>query len=307
MKQDAVMQSGPIKIWLQAIRPKTLSASLAPILCAVGLDYRFPSFSWWVVANIVIAALAIQIATNLINDLCDFLRGADSPERIGPQRVTQAGLVSPSGMRRVIGIVVVFALVAGIPLVARGGLPILGIGIFSLIFAFGYTAGPFPLAYLGLGEVFVLLFFGPVATLGSSYLLRLEGMSFNYLGSLLLGISCGCLSAALLVVNNIRDRQSDTKASKVTLAVRFGDRFGRVEYAFLVSAALLLPCLGSILGELPPFSAVISVLLLILAFGSIREVLGGAFGAELNIVLGVTGRLILMFGFGQLIVGLLSQ
>ncbi len=225
-----------IQVWLQAIRPKTLTAAVVPVLAGTALAWSIAPISMWIFAFALIGALAIQIATNLINDYVDFDKGADTHERIGPRRVTQSQLITRSAVRRAAALMLAIAVCAGLPLVIHGGPVILIIGLVSLFLAYSYTGGPFPLAYLGLGDLFVILFFGIVAVGGVFYL---ESGVYNT-AALVLGIQIGFLSTVLIAINNLRDVHQDTKAQKKTVAVRWGIQFARYEILVLTIAPFLL-------------------------------------------------------------------
>lgn len=232
------------KVWIEAARPKTLGASLAPILIGAALAYRHESFSFFVTITALASALCIQIATNFCNDYCDFKKGADA-RRVGPVRATQAGLIAPEMMLRATIVTFALAVILGAILVARGGAPILIIGILSVTFGALYTAGPYPLAYIGLGDLFVLIFFGPVAVAGTYYVNALTWSS----DAAILGLIPGLLAVGILIVNNLRDYESDRLARKRTLVVTFGERFGRLEYfACVVGPALLIATKAHLLG-----------------------------------------------------------
>jgi 1,4-dihydroxy-2-naphthoate polyprenyltransferase len=225
--------------WLLASRPKTLTASLAPVAVGTGLAAGLSPAGtrWWLALVALLSAGCIQIATNLVNDAADFEKGADTFERLGPTRVTQSGLLRPPQVMLAAGLFFAVAALLGIPLVLSGGLPILVIGLLSIAAGYAYTAGPFPLAYLGLGEVFVILFFGVAAVKGMAYVLA--GVSLSPWAELA-ALQVGLQSATLLAVNNLRDVAGDRKAGKRTLAARFGERFARVEIAALVALPFLL-------------------------------------------------------------------
>jgi len=228
------MKKTRIGRWVLAFRPKTLTAAVAPVLVGTGLAVlEGHGAKWHLTVFALLSATAIQIATNLFNDAIDFRKGVDTRLRLGPLRVTQGGLISP---RRVMIGGMVASLVAlgfGVPLVVAGGWPIVVIGLVSLAFAYGYTGGPFPLSYLGLGDLFVILFFGLVAVGGMFYLhTGVWGGS-----AAVAGLEIGLLAAAILAVNNLRDVKSDGKTGKKTLPVRFGIGFGRLE----IAAMCLLP------------------------------------------------------------------
>lgn len=230
--------------WLLAARPKTLPASIVPVGLGIAISYSalasetndipiLRSFA------ILICAMLIQITTNFANDLFDFRKGADNADRRGPMRAVQAGLISEQKMHAACLICVFLCLILGSYLVKVGGLPILLIGVSSILFAFLYTAGPYPIAYLGLGEVFVFIFFGPIAVWGTVYLLTLQSSAI----ACVLGASLGLFSSAILAANNLRDIETDTRANKNTLAVRFGKTFAKAEYTMLVVIPSLFPVL----------------------------------------------------------------
>lgn len=217
-------------LWLQAFRPKTLSAAIVPVVVgsalAQSLDQQ-ASFLIFVCA--LFSALFIQIGTNLFNDVLDFKKGADTHERIGPRRVTQSGLISSQKVWQAACGSFIAAVIFGIPLVLEGGWVILGIGVVSLLCGYIYTGGPYPLAYRGWGEVFVILFFGLVAVSGTYYL---HTGVVNW-ASGLAGLQVGLLSTVLIAINNFRDREQDFKADKRTLAVRWGEAFAKREILVL--------------------------------------------------------------------------
>lgn len=222
--------------WILAARPLTLGAAAIPVLAGAALAASTGAFDPFVSAVVLFCALLIQIATNYFNDAIDHAKGADTSERLGPLRVTSAGLLPA---RRVMaGAVACLALsaFAALFLVWRGGWVILAIGIVSLLCAWLYTGGPFPLAYLGLGEVFVILFFGLIAVAGTYYLNALEFTPLAWLA----GLQIGLHSALLLAVNNLRDLETDRRARKKTLAARFGLAFARRETALLAVLPLVL-------------------------------------------------------------------
>jgi 1,4-dihydroxy-2-naphthoate octaprenyltransferase len=229
-----------LKPWFLAARPKTLTASLIPIVLATALAYRVwegpAAFPIWISILALLSALCIQIATNLINDALDFKKGADTEKRLGPKRATQMGWLTPG---QVLGGGLVFfllAIVFGIPLVLQGGLPIVALGAVSILCGYLYTGGPYPLAYKGLGDVFVMLFFGLAAVLGVYYLYH-NTLSW---AALVVGLQVGFFATALLAVNNARDFEGDRTVGKMTLAARFGLNFARKEILFCYVMAYLL-------------------------------------------------------------------
>jgi 1,4-dihydroxy-2-naphthoate octaprenyltransferase len=248
------------------------------------------AFHAWSAAGALLGAVLIQIGTNFVNDYYDFKKGADTAERIGPVRVTQAGLVTPAGMRRAIGLVFALAAVDFILLTVRGGWPIGLIGALALLCAFLYTAGPYPLGYKGLGDVFVLVFFGPVAV-GGTYWLQMLDLSYL---PLLAGLAPGLLSVAILTVNNLRDVDQDRKTGKRTLAVRFGRGFARVEYLGCVMLASAIPVILFFTEGGRPWSLLAS-LTVFAAWPAARRVLGETAGPPLNEALALSGKLVLIF------------
>lgn len=221
-----------LRHWLLAIRPKTLSAAVVPVMMGSALAaHEPPGVTWWVTGCAIAGALLIQIATNLINDALDFKRGADTYRRLGPVRVTQSGLISAESVMRAASFCLFAAALFGIPLVYRGGWPLLVIGLTSILAAYAYTGGPFPLAYHGMGELFVMLFFGLVAVGGTFYVHSQQLTR----AALLAGVAAGSLAVVLLVINNLRDVEGDARSGKRTLAVRFGKGFARVEVALFAS------------------------------------------------------------------------
>ena len=238
----------------------------------------------------LLGALLIQIGTNLSNDYFDFVKGADTEERLGPARATQAGWIRPEIILRSSLLVFAAAVIIGIFLVLRGGWPIILIGIASVICGILYTGGPYPLAYLGLGEVFVVIFFGPVATLGTYYVQALEFSKEVFIA----GLAPGLLSTALIAVNNLRDIPTDIKARKRTLAVRFGYRFARIEYTLCILGGLFIPLFLVVMLKDHWFS-LIAFFALIPAFFPIRDVVSGISGEMLNDTLAKTGKVLLIF------------
>ncbi len=226
-----------IKSWFMALRPKTLTASVVPVLVATGLAHAEGHETlWWVSVFAVLSAMFIQIGTNLVNDAIDFHKGADTETRIGPQRVTQSGVLTHKQVMFGAMFSFITALCLGIPLVVQGGAPIVAIGLMSLALGYSYTGGPFPLAYLGLGDLFVILFFGLIAVSGT-YLLHTGTITTS---ALVAGLQVGCLATVMIAVNNLRDSPQDKLVDKKTLAVRFGVTFSRIEIAMMVMVPFCL-------------------------------------------------------------------
>ena len=226
-----------ISIWLEGIRLKTLGASISPVLIGTVFSLKTHPFDTVTTLLILLFALGVQIATNLANDYFDYIKGADTKDRKGPRRLTQSGLVAPHIMQWVALSVTLCSALIALYLTIQGGWIVALIAVISLLAAYLYTAGPFPLAYIGLGDVFVLIFFGPLAVAGTVYL---QTKIFSPL-SIIVGLAPGFLSTALLVINHLRDRQEDLKAKKNTLIVRFGFNFGKWEYLLCYICAALIP------------------------------------------------------------------
>ena len=228
--------------WLLAIRPKTLFASVAPVL--LGLSIAFISLK---TLNLVVAlltlicALLMQISSNLANDYLDSLRGVDTEKRLGPTRVTHAGLISATKMKKALIVTMSLAFLMGLYLMWVGGPVIIIIGLASLYFAYGYTGGPFPLSHNGLGEVAAFIFFGVIAVSGTTYL---QTHTISPL-ALIMGMGPGFISATVLAINNLRDIKTDRETNKRTIAVRFGEQFQRRLCALLIiSSSLLMIIVG---------------------------------------------------------------
>ncbi len=279
-----------IALWASAARARTLPASVAPVLIGVVLAYADGVGHWQAAVFALIGAILIQIGTNYANDYFDFVNGADTAERIGPRRLVQSGLVRPEAMRRATIIVFGLAVLVGLYLAARGGWPIVLVGVASILCGLLYTGGPFPLGYRGLGDVFVLLFFGPVAVAGTYYV---QALDIDW-RPIVAGLGPGLISAAILAVNNLRDRETDAKAGKRTLAVRLGVRFTRLEYTTCVVVACLTPLVFLASGVAGV--GMLLPLLTLLALPSVnRTVWGDADGAALNGALAETGKLLMLY------------
>lgn len=274
-----------------AARPKTLTAAAAPVLAGVGLAAFHDVLAWGPAVAALVGALLIQVGTNFANDYYDFVRGGDTEERIGPTRVTQAGLIEPSAVKRGMVLVLAAAMLVGIYLVWVAGWPIVWIGLASVACAVLYTGGPFPLAYHGLGDVFVFLFFGLIAVGGTVFV---QGLIWPP-DALLAGAGLGALSTAILVVNNLRDIETDEKAGKRTLAVRLGPTGTKAQYLGLLAVASAVPVIGWARYGWPPLA------LISLAFGPLvmaptRRVLGYDDPRELLPALGATARAVAVYG-----------
>lgn len=257
-----------LKTWILAARPKTLIASMSPVLIAARLA---PSIAWDLFFLCLAFSICIQIGANFANDYFDYLKGADTADRIGPPRAAQSGWISLPALKK--GICFIFSLAAllSLPLLFRGGFWGASIVALSILFAIWYTAGKKPLGYLGLGELLVFCFYGPIASLSTFYILTLR---FDPL-VLYASLSPGFLSCSILIANNLRDQENDKRAGKRTLIVRYGRTFGRIEYAATVLLALLLPALFAASSQAPARWA-FTLLLLPIAYPELKR----AFTAE---------------------------
>jgi 1,4-dihydroxy-2-naphthoate polyprenyltransferase len=272
----------PFAIWLEASRPKTLIASVSPVLIGTMLALKAGSFSFPAFLFTLLTGLTIQIGTNFANDYFDFLKGSDTAQRKGPRRVTQAGLVSLNAMKRAILIAFGAAAVFSLYLAWQGGPIISLLALLYIVLSLAYTAGPLPLAYLGLGDVFVLFFYGSIAT-SITYYLQTGTIPLSVA---ILGLCPGLISTAILTVNNLRDVEEDGKSNKKTLCVRFGERFGRLEYTLCLLAGCLIPCF---------YGYYLPLLTLIPAFIPLKAMWRVADKTVLNVTLAQTGKLLLLF------------
>jgi len=280
-----------IKIWVEAARPKTLWAAIAPVMIGTAMAFSDGKFHSLSALLALTGAILIQIGTNFANDYFDFKKGADSKDRLGPTRATEAGLIKPGIMRNAFILVFLITFLIGLYLIYRAGWPIFIIGILSIIFGILYTGGPYPLGYNGLGDIFVLIFFGPVAVGGTYYVQALD-ITWPVI---LAGLSPGLISTALLTVNNLRDINTDRKAGKKTLAVRFGVLFTRLEYLItILIASCIVPVILLYMEPHHPY-ALAGIFVFLFALPSIKAVFLNEINAELNKVLGRTGKILLLY------------
>jgi 1,4-dihydroxy-2-naphthoate octaprenyltransferase len=278
-----------LKYWLLATRPKTLPASIIPVLVGSAIAARDGYFDWFYLSIIIVCALLIQIITNFFNEYYDYLKGADTDDRLGPRRAVASGLISPKSMKiaSIALLMITFAL--GMILVAQAGWLILAIGIFSLFFSWSYTGGPMPLAYKGLGDIFVLIFFGIIAVNGTYFVYSGNFSEVAFIA----GFAPGIFSMNILSVNNIRDIETDVKVGKITMAVRLGERISKLIFvilnigAFVVSLLLYLK-LGQAILLFPLAAFPLSIIII--------KNLYTKKGKELNSVLAQTGLLLMIHG-----------
>ena len=279
-----------LRIWLMAARLRTLPAAVAPVLVGTALASTRGSIDWIAVAAAILGALFIQVGTNLSNDYSDARRGADTEDRLGPVRVTAGGLVPPRQVLVATYVSFAAAVLCGVYLIAVAGPVLLLIGAASILAGILYTGGPRPYGYEGLGEVFVFLFFGVVAVTGSYYVQQ-QDLPWE---ALVLAVPVGLLASAILVVNNVRDIDTDRRAGKRTLAVRLGRDRTRRLYAAMVLVAYLSAPLPWLLGPLSAW-LLLPLMTAPIAVRLVRTVSGHTDGPTLNQALAGTGMLEFLF------------
>lgn len=281
---------GSFRAWVLAARLKTLTAAVAPVLVGSACAFAEGTLRLAPALGALFGAILLQIGANFANDVFDYEKGADTDERLGPTRAVQAGLLSAAAMRRGMWTVFALSLAVGVYLTIEAGPAIVAIGLFSIAAAIAYTGGPYPLGYHGLGDVFVFVFFGFVAVCGSGFVHAREVPALAPWAA----VPLGALATAILVVNNLRDIETDSRAGKRTLAVRFGRSGALTEYVLLLGAAYAVPLLLFVLGR-----ASLAVLLPLvtspLAVALTRAVARER-GRALNPLLGATARLVFLFG-----------
>jgi len=290
MASSAVSPPSGLRIWLMAARIRTLPAAVAPVLVGTSVAIERGVLRPGTFIAALLGSIFIQIGTNLANDYSDARRGADAEDRVGPVRVTAGGLVPPRQVLIATYVTFGLAVVCGLYLVVFAGIELLIVGVASIAAGVLYTGGPKPYGYEGLGELFVFLFFGVVAVTGSTFA-QLQSWPWQ---AFVLSIPVGLLAAAILVVNNVRDLDSDKRAGKRTLAVRLGRERGRTIYALMVYGAYVAAPLPWLLGALSPWLA-LPWLTLPLAIKLVRTVREHADGPTLNAMLAQTGVLQLAF------------
>lgn len=289
MTEAAATRPFSLGVWVRASRPRTLVAGAAPIAVGTGVAAHAGAARPVLAALAMLAVVILQVGVNLANDAEDYERGADAPDRLGPTRVTQAGLLPARAVKRGAYACFILAATIGVALAFVGGWIILTLGVVSVVFAYLYTGGPWPLAYHGLGDLLALVFFGLVAVTGTALLQAGHVPEVGWLAWL----PVGALATGILVCNNLRDRHTDARAGKRTLAVRIGRRATQVEYVMLLAASFAVPMAlwrAGYTGAWP----LIAWLALPLAVPPLRVVLRED-GAALNRALAGTARLELVF------------
>lgn len=279
-----------MRAWLLATRPQTLAAAVGPVLLGNALALASGPLSPLITVATFLTAISLQIGTNLANDYFDWKKGADGPDRLGPARATQSGWLAPRKVARATALAFGLSALFGLYLVVAGGWPFIVLGIASIAAGVMYTGGPKPLGYHGLGDAAVFVFFGPVAVIGTFFLQRQSVDAIVAAASL----AQGAWVTAILVVNNVRDRHSDARAGKRTLAVRLGLRASRLQYSLLLAGAQLIP-LVIFFGGRTQHPALLLTLLTLPPSLLVQRALWRLDGAALNPLLGRTARLGLLF------------
>ncbi|MFS8068277.1 MAG: 1,4-dihydroxy-2-naphthoate polyprenyltransferase [Byssovorax sp.] len=290
VRAAAVVRPGSLQAWVLASRPATLTAAFVPVLVGTAVAQASGGLRPGPALAALFGAFMIQIATNFANDVFDAEKGADTHERLGPTRAVQSGLLTNRQVRVGMLVTIALAVAAGLYLTAVGGYPIVIIGVLSVLSGVAYTGGPFPLGYNGLGDIFVMLFFGFVAVCGTAYVQLGAVPDLAWLAS----VPVGAIATAVLVVNNVRDRSTDVKAGKRTLAVRFGRRFGVVEYVALFALAYAAPVVALVSFHRSPW--VLLPLLTLPIAAKLARTLATVEGAPLNVCLASTAKLLLIYG-----------
>lgn len=290
MNESAIKNISKLESWVLASRPKTLLAALVPVIIGSSIAEHHNVFNPAAALIALLCSILIQIGTNFVNDLYDFISGKDTEKRLGPTRALASGLISVKEMKIAIFLVFALTFILGLYLVYLGGMIILLIGILSIIAGIAYTAGPYPLAYNGLGDIFAFLFFGLVGTVGTYYV---QSGEFNII-AIWASIPVGALITNILVVNNYRDIEEDKSNGKNTLAVKLGKKFARFQYlAFMVlSYSILFVVYFTYNRDLFVFLPMLSLPLAIKLIRMIYKYQG----TELNKTLELTAKLSLIYG-----------
>lgn len=281
--------SATVQTWVGAARLRTLPAAVVPVVVGTAVAAASGGVRWGPALAALAGSLAIQIGTNFANDVFDAEKGADGPDRVGPLRAVSAGLISAAAMKRAMIAAFGVATLLGLYLVSVAGWPVIAIGVASIVSGIAYTGGPWPLGYHGLGDLFVMIFFGFVAVCGTAFVQLGHVPCLAYAAA----VPVGAIATAIIVVNNVRDRATDVVVGKRTLAVRFGRRAALVEYAALLALAYAVPIGLAACGHrwawLPLVSAPV-------ALQRLRAVIAASDGPTYNRCLAATGQLLLLHG-----------
>ena len=276
--------------WMLAARPRTLPAAVAPVLVGTAMAIADKHFAWLPAAAALTVALLLQIGVNLANDYFDYIKGIDTRDRMGPPRVTQSELIPAKQVKTGMLIAIILSVVPGLYLASVGGWPIILIGLSCFAAALAYSGGPFPLASHGLGDLFVFIFFGLVAV-GGTYSVQARQLTPMVW---LMGAIQGLLITAILVVNNLRDIQTDRRSGKRTLAVRIGEQGSRIEYLLVLGIAYAIPVILWLSGRSSAW-VLLPVFSLPLAISLTRRIWKSAGGPALNQTLANTAKLTLVY------------
>lgn len=284
------VRTNSIKAWILAARPKTLAAAATPVLLGCALAYTDGTFQWIPALLCFLFAFSMQIDANFINDYYDFLKGSDREDRLGPERACAQGWITLSAMKKGMIATTLLSCIWGLLLLKYCGLEMIPVGMLCVLFAFLYTAGPYPLAYHGWGDVLVIVFFGFIPV-GCTYYTMAHDWTWNVT---IACAACGLVSDLLLMLNNYRDREQDKISGKKTLVVRFGEPAGRWAYLVLGILAVGLCSYYAFHGHL--LASLLPIAFLIAHFTTWREMVRIFQGKALNVVLGKTARNIVWFG-----------
>jgi 1,4-dihydroxy-2-naphthoate octaprenyltransferase len=286
----ATVAPGSARAWLLAARPATLTAALVPVLVGTAVAHATLGVRAGPALAALFGAFMLQITSNFANDVFDHEKGADTSERLGPTRAVQAGLLTPAQMRAGMALTIALAFACGVYLTWVAGWIVVAIGIASILSAVAYTGGPYPLGYHGLGDLFVMIFFGFVAVCGTVYVQTGAVPALAWLAA----IPVGAIATCVLVVNNVRDRETDVKAGKRTLAVRLGRRAGVIEYGALLALAYAVPLAAVLWLHRAPW-ALLPIVTLPIALRLTRTI-ATTEGRPLNDCLVGTAKLLLAWG-----------
>jgi 1,4-dihydroxy-2-naphthoate octaprenyltransferase len=290
MSTEIVKSVSKLESWILASRPKTLPAAVAPVLVGTAVAIKDDKFNLTAFLIALICSILIQVGTNFVNDLYDYLAGSDREDRLGPRRALATGLITVNEMKFAIFITFIVTFLLGMYLVYMGGFVVFLIGILSIFAGIAYTAGPYPLAYNGLGDIFVFIFFGFVGTVGTYFVQALQVNAFVFLAS----VPVGALITNILVVNNYRDIEADRLSGKHTLAVKFGRKFTRYQYLlFMILSYSILPLVFFSFKQSP--FIFIPLLSLPIAIKLIKMIFTFT-GTELNNTLALTAKLSAIYG-----------
>jgi 1,4-dihydroxy-2-naphthoate octaprenyltransferase len=279
-----------MKNWILAIRPKTMLASIGPVILGLSLAYyHAKTINLTIALLTLLCAVLLQFSTNIANDYLDFKKGIDTSERIGPVRVTQAGLISEKDMKIALILLLSLAFLTGCYLMYSGGIYIVIIGLLSLYFSYGYTGGPFPLSYHGLGEISAIIFFGLFAVSGTSFLQTHQIHTYH----IIFGFSVGLISAAILAINNLRDINTDLQTNKRTLAVRIGEKNQRRLIIICMVTPIFINFVMAFITKINLL--LISPVLLLPFLSTIKKIARESIGPQFNLYLANTAKYLLLY------------